>query len=128
MLLGLTQETAAKTMRLTFQQLQKYEYGRNRISASRLYQLSLILDTPISVFFQTIFAEMGGSPEPVHEMFEAVADANQIPADITMKRTTIHLVRAFYAIDDENQRNAALNLLKAIAHSKNSRYRCISDD
>lgn len=50
-LLGISQEKLAETMGMTFQQVQKYERGKNRVSASRLYQLSHILDVNISYFF-----------------------------------------------------------------------------
>jgi transcriptional regulator with XRE-family HTH domain len=109
-LLGLSQEAVSKTMGLTFQQLQKYEHGTNRISASRLYQLATILHVPVSYFFETV-----DTGETGHEESHPVPqDVDAVPGDLMKKRKTVELVRAFYAIDGDKQRNAALNLLKTL--------------
>ena len=112
-LLGLSQEAVSKLLGLTFQQLQKYEHGTNRISGSRLYQLSLILHCPVSFFFETVDVE--GGAEAAQEAYAAAGATDEVPADLMKKRKTVELVRAFYAIDDEKQRTAALNLLKTLA-------------
>jgi transcriptional regulator with XRE-family HTH domain len=112
-LLGMSQEAVSKSLGLTFQQLQKYEHGTNRISGSRLYQLSLILHAPVSFFFETVDVDSG--PEAAKEAYEAADAADAVPSDLMRKRKTVELVRSFYAIDDEKQRNAALNLLKSVA-------------
>lgn len=114
-LLGLSQEAVSKIIGLTFQQLQKYEHGTNRISASRLYQLALILHVPVSHFFETV--DVGGNAESPAALPEdtPVAENDAVPSDLMKKRRTVDLVRAFYAIDSERQRNAALNLLKTLA-------------
>lgn len=111
-LLGLSQEAVSKIIGLTFQQLQKYEHGTNRISASRLYQLSLILHVPVSYFFETVDVEgeQASSLEAV-----LVKEVDSIPGDLMKKRKTVELVRSFYEIEGEKQRNAALNLLKTLA-------------
>jgi hypothetical protein len=87
-------------------------YGTNRISGSRVYQLSLILHCPVSYFFETIDVE--GGPAAGEAVYEAAEEADQIPADLLGKRRTVELVRAFYAIADQRQRNAALGLLKPL--------------
>jgi transcriptional regulator with XRE-family HTH domain len=111
-LLGLSQEAVSKIIGLTFQQLQKYEHGTNRISASRLYQLAMILHVPVSYFFETVELDSGQQPsvEPL-----AVKEVENIPGDLMKKRKTVELVRSFYEIEGEKQRNAALNLLKTLA-------------
>jgi len=114
-LLGQSQEAVSKVIGLTFQQLQKYEHGTNRISASRLYQLALILHVPVSHFFENVDVE--GGTETAQEFYEAAADADDVPSDLMKKRKTVELVRAFYAIDDDKQRNAALSMLKSLAKS-----------
>ena len=114
-LLGMSQEAVSKLLGLTFQQLQKYERGTNRISGSRLYQLSLILHAPVSFFFETV--DVDGGPEAAEEAHAAADAADEMPSDLMRKRKTVELVRAFYAIEDEKQRMAALNLLKTIAKS-----------
>jgi transcriptional regulator with XRE-family HTH domain len=111
--LGMSQEAVSKRLGLTFQQLQKYEHGANRISGSRLYQLSLILHCKVLFFFETV--EVDGGPEAAQEDY-AAADA--LAADLMQKRKTIELVRAFYAIEDEEQRTAALKLIQAVSNPR----------
>ena len=53
-LLGMSQEKLGEAIGLTFQQVQKYERGTNRIGASRLYELSRVLDVPVGFFFEEI--------------------------------------------------------------------------
>jgi len=112
-LLGMSQEAVSQSLGLTFQQLQKYEHGTNRISGSRLYQLSLILHCPVSYFFETVDVE--GGPEAAEAAVMGVAEADEVPSDLMKKRKTVELVRAFYAIGDAKQQNATLALLKALA-------------
>ena len=61
-LLGLSQAALGETLGLTFQQIQKYENGANRISAIRLYQVASIFDVPISFFFEDMPSEISGPP------------------------------------------------------------------
>jgi transcriptional regulator with XRE-family HTH domain len=116
-LLGMSQEAVSKLLGLTFQQLQKYEHGTNRISGSRLFQLSLILHCPVSFFFETVDIDIPGGPDAVQEAYAAADAADEVPSDLMRKRKTVELVRAFYAIEDDKQRTAALNLIKAIGTS-----------
>jgi transcriptional regulator with XRE-family HTH domain len=109
-LLGMTQEGVSQALGLTFQQLQKYEHGTNRISGSRLYQLGTILRAPVSFFFETVDIE--GGPEAAED---AIMGAAEVPTNLMEKRKTVELVRAFYAIDDDRQRSAALAMLKSLA-------------
>ncbi len=110
-LLGMSQEKLGDAVRLTFQQIQKYERGVNRIGSSRLYQLSQILDVPVSFFFDDMppldeSAMLGlseGSPTP----FEP---------DPMAKRETLELVRAYYRINDPAARKRLFELTKAIAN------------
>jgi transcriptional regulator with XRE-family HTH domain len=113
-LLGVSQDVVSQSLGLTFQQLQKYEHGTNRISGSRLYQLGLILHVPVSYFFETVDVE--GGPAAAQEALAAAADADEVPSDLMGKRKTVELVRAFYAIDDDKQRNAALAMLKTLGN------------
>ena len=115
-LLGMSQEAVSKSLGLTFQQLQKYEHGTNRISGSRLYQLSLILHVPVLFFFETV--DVAGGPEAAQEAYAAADAPDGVPSDLMKKRRTVELVRAFYAIQDEKQRTAALNLIKAVSTNR----------
>ena len=108
-LLGMSQEKLADAVRLTFQQIQKYERGINRIGASRLYQFSRILDVPVSFFFESMPAEDAaarGLSEPPAQPFEQ---------DQLTRRETLELVRAYYRIEDPKVRSRVFDLVKAIA-------------
>src|ERR1051325_245561 len=95
-MLGLSQEKLGELIGLTFQQVQKYDRGTNRIGASRLHQLSRVLDVPVSFFFDDTDpvrapAIPGGFAEPPAEAFES---------DPLRRSETVELVEAYYAIDD----------------------------
>src|SRR5690349_23059424 len=87
MLLGISQEQLAEMLGLTFQQVQKYERGTNRVSASRLFQLARALDTPITWFFD----EMGAGGAAEREKTEASGEDN----DPMSRRETLELVRLY---------------------------------
>jgi transcriptional regulator with XRE-family HTH domain len=96
--------------------VQKYERGANRIGASRLYDLSRVLDVPVSFFFDDIKAETleaterdpGGRSEPASGGYEP---------DPMMRRETLELVRAYYRIPDTQIRRRLFDLTKAIANA-----------
>jgi transcriptional regulator with XRE-family HTH domain len=69
----LSQTDVAKELDLSFQQIQKYEIGSNRIAASRLYELSRILDVPTSYFFEGLEADKTGDRDPSLEIVSALA-------------------------------------------------------
>src|SRR5215203_2902058 len=89
-MLGLSQEKLGDAIGLTFQQVQKYEHGANRIGASRLHKLSQVLDVPVSFFFEDTdpvrAPAMGGFAEPAAEALES---------DPLRKQETVELVRAY---------------------------------
>ena len=106
-LLGLSQQTVSAALGLTFQQLQKYEHGANRISGSRLYQLSIILHVPVSYFFETVALDPSPDTQTDH--------AEGLPPGALTKRKTIELVSAFYAIKSTKGRDAAFKLIAAMS-------------
>jgi len=104
LLLGMNQETLAEALGLTFQQVQKYESGRNRVSASRLSAMAEILGVPISYFFDDLSAtgaEVSTEDKARREQFESPE--------------TIELVRLYYAIPDPTVRRQFLDMIKAAA-------------
>ena len=109
-LLGMSQSKLGDALGLTFQQIQKYERGANRIASSRLYKLSKILDVPVSFFFeelsQDVISGAKGMAEGTQQTFET---------DRLSRRETLELVRAYYRIKDENSRKGIANLVKALA-------------
>ncbi len=104
-LLGMSQTTLGDAIGLTFQQVQKYERGTNRISASRLFDLSRVLDVPVEYFFGDMPAteKRGRAKKPPSYEPEPMAT-----------RETLELVRAYYKIEDANVRNRLRELTKAI--------------
>ena len=115
-MLGMSQEKLGAAVDLTFQQIQKYERGMNRIGSSRLYDFSRVLDVPVSFFFDDMPPEVAGErtgrPARVSKAKGAVYEA-----DILVKRETLELVRAYYRIKDENLRKKVYELTKAVANA-----------
>lgn len=117
-LIGITQENLAEAAGITFQQVQKYEKGRNRLSASRLFQFARVLDVPISYFFEGFFA-----PDSQIGLNAGFADNDQEPLDyegnggddVMNQKETIDLVRTYYSITDERLRKDFLKMLKQMA-------------
>ena len=105
LLLGMNQETLANALGLTFQQVQKYEGGANRVSASRLSAMAEILNVPISYFFGDLRDEAEISPE------------DQQLRDQLQRPETIELIRMYYAIPDPNVRHHFLDMTKALAEA-----------
>ena len=111
--LGLTLMTLAKAVGVTYQQLQKYERGVNRVGASRLFNLGRALDVPISFFFEDLSpAAAGGGKRRTRGLSEAPAAV--LEPDSLSKRETVELVRAYYRVTDPQLRKRFLDLLKAL--------------
>jgi transcriptional regulator with XRE-family HTH domain len=111
-LLGMTQTTLGKAIGLTFQQVQKYERGANRIGSSRLFDLSRVLEVPIEYFFGDMPAEVVRSLAGKRR-----SRADQPPSyDLNpiAKRETLELVRAYYRITDSKVRKRLFELTKAL--------------
>lgn len=118
-LLGMSQERLGDQLGLTFQQVQKYERGVNRVGASRLFDLARVLDVPISFFFDDMPDAVAGSMGGGSRRALGMADAQDTLGDDTMtRRETLELVRAYYRINDPNQRKKVLDLVKAIGPSE----------
>ena len=113
-LLGYSQERLADALNLTFQQVQKYERGANRVGAGRLYELSHALDVPVNYFFEELpDAPEGAASGPA--MQEAAQ--RQYDADPMAQRETLLLVRAYYDINDPAVRRRVLDLIRAMGRS-----------
>lgn len=112
-LLGMSQEKLGEAIGLTFQQVQKYERGANRIGASRLFDLSRILDVPVSFFFDD-------APETDLESYryEGVEEEpHLIELDPMAKKETLDLVRAYYKVPDASVRKRLFELTKSLANA-----------
>ena len=106
-LVGEQQQQLAEMLGLTFQQVQKYERGTNRVSASRLFQLARALDTPITWFFDEMESERGADREK--------AEAGSEESDPMSRRETLELVRVYSRIDDRKVRKKLYEMAKALA-------------
>ncbi len=107
MLLGLSQEKLAVSVGLTFQQIQKYERGANRIGAGRLYDLSRQLDVPIGYFFEGLGID--GPPQ--------AGGSALVKSPPQHRRENADLIRAYYRIQDPRMRACMLELCRAMAHA-----------
>ncbi len=109
-LLGMSQMDLGKAVGVTFQQIQKNESGFNRIGASRLYQLSHVLDVPLSYFFDEM-PDLG--PDAMPSLSETKQE--DFEPDPLVEQETLELVRAYYCIRDRTVRDALRDVAKAIA-------------
>ncbi len=117
-LLGMSQEKLGEALGLTFQQVQKYERGANRVGASRLYQISRILDVPVSFFFDEM---TGAAPSSSAQLVGLSEESEPASFDPMAKRETLELVRAYYRIVDPRVRKRIFELTKAVAGTTRTR-------
>jgi transcriptional regulator with XRE-family HTH domain len=111
MLLGMSQERLGESMGLTFQQVQKYEKGVNRIGASRLFQISKILDVPVQFFFEE--APYTGDGNAARGMAEP--DSEAFILEFLNSREGLELNRAFVKIGDPKVRKSVVDLVRALS-------------
>jgi transcriptional regulator with XRE-family HTH domain len=114
-LLGMSQERLGEALGLTFQQVQKYERGVNRVGASRLFDLSRVLDVPISFFFDDMpesLTNTHGGPNRRAAGFSETQDS--FADDALNRRETLELVRAYYRITDPAVRKRVFDLIKSM--------------
>ncbi|MGD0105173.1 MAG: helix-turn-helix domain-containing protein [Rhodopila sp.] len=114
-LLGMSQERLGESLGLTFQQVQKYERGVNRVGASRLFDLSRVLDVPISFFFDdmpdSLATNFGGLP---NRRAGGAETQDPFGDDTLSRRETLELVRAYYRITDPSIRKRVFDLIKSM--------------
>lgn len=104
-LVGMTQQQLAESVGIKFQQIQKYETGMNRVSASRLWDIGSSLSVPVSFFFEGLNGESDAAP------MEASAE---IPLDILKDKEALDLIRSYYAIP-ETQRRRLFELARVLS-------------
>ncbi|MEM8936751.1 MAG: helix-turn-helix transcriptional regulator [Pseudomonadota bacterium] len=116
MILGMSQEKIAKELGLTFQQIQKYEKGVNRIGAGRLYELSRLLDVPVQFFYDDYDTPIAAAPGMAED------DADEDPLlSLVSSPEGIALCRAFSTIKDPNVRRRVIELVQSIAENEANR-------
>src|SRR5215467_2730040 len=107
-LLGMSQEKLGTAVGLTFQQIQKYERGSNRIGSSRLYEFAKVLDVPVSYFFD----EMPSHGPSGRDRKSEAARPLEPEKDPLVKRETLELVRAYYKIRETRVRKRIFEMVK----------------
>jgi transcriptional regulator with XRE-family HTH domain len=112
--LKLTQERLGELLELTFQQVQKYEKGVNRVSAGRLYEIAGVLGVPISYFFDGAEEFLGA------EQSEFAEDEDEPHAPV-MTPEMLELISAFQKIEDISLRKSLLNTVRAAASAFDNR-------
>jgi transcriptional regulator with XRE-family HTH domain len=109
--LGISQEQLAGLLRISFQQVQKYERGVNRVGASRLHDLMRALDVPVGYFFEDAPGTRPTQPVGARGMREGQQGLDE---DILNRRETLDLVRAFSSITDADVRHSMLELIRSL--------------
>ena len=121
-LLGMSQEQLGASLNITFQQVQKYERGANRISASRLWDISQILDVQISHFFDDMTdVTMRSSPRRVSRG-EKIDFDDDNARDPMARRETLELVRTYYSIESSKVRKRIFEMVKSLAATINEQH------
>ena len=114
-LLGMSQEQLGVTLDLTSQQVQKYESGANRISASRLWDISQVLDVTIGYFFEDMSSETKlASPRKVSINLKKIP-SEYFESDPVVRRETLELVRTYYSISEPKVRKRLSEIIKSVA-------------
>ncbi len=103
-MVGMTQQQLAERVGIKFQQIQKYETGMNRVSASRLWDIAEALEVPVSFFFDGIEASQAAE----------LGSGTTVPGDIMADKEALELVRSYYAIP-ENQRRRLFDLARVLS-------------
>lgn len=132
-LMGLSQEKLGEALGLTFQQVQKYERGANRVSATRLFEMARLMNVPVGFFYDglpeglpgdtaaeggAIFSSTMGFAEPAGRFGGPPPKRAETPmedAALFTRKETIELVRAFHRIPDEAVRRRVLDLVCSMA-------------
>ncbi|MEO1136301.1 MAG: helix-turn-helix transcriptional regulator [Pseudomonadota bacterium] len=115
MIMGLSQEALGKSLGLTFQQIQKYEKGVNRIGASRMFEISRLLEVPVQFFYD----EFSGSGGAEHGFAE---DGHGQPVmDLVNSPEGVQLCRHYASIRDPLVKRRVLELVRSIAETEESK-------
>ena len=106
-LFGASQNEMADALEITFQQIQKYERGINRVSAASLLKIARFLDVPIAYFYEGYIDDNKNK------------SANDIDPDTLTKSETVKLIKSYYSIEDETLRRNLLSIMQAMSTNRN---------
>ena len=121
-LLGMSQEQLGASLNITFQQVQKYERGANRISASRLWDISQILDVQIRYFFDDMTDDTIRSSPRWVSRGENIDFDDDNARDPMARRETLELVRTYYSIESSKVRKRISEMVKSLAATINEQH------
>lgn len=123
-----SQERLAKALGITFQQIQKYERGTNRIGAGRLYEMAKILGVPVGFFFDELDGFTSGVNAGLHEeqtpfhkgrapkeLMPSIKEEETAGIELLMMPETLELAKVYYSIKEERNRQQILNFIREIA-------------
>lgn len=113
-LIGMSQEKLAEAVGITFQQIQKYENGANRVSAGRLYEFSKILEVPVAFFFDNVHSPAISASIGLSDNTQESFAPQEQAIDVMQRKETIDLVRAYYEIDSDDQRKELLKMVRSM--------------
>ncbi len=114
-LLGMSQERLAAELGVTFQQVQKYERGLNRIGASRLWDLAQVLGVNVDFFYQEIDSNTSDqSPRKIYANPGFSEETCEFDMDILLRRDVISLLRAYSKISDPKVQRSVLELVTTL--------------
>lgn len=123
-LLGMSQEKLADSVGVTFQQIQKYEHGTNRVSAGRLLKFSEILQVPIDYFYEDLERKRDSLKKPSYEMadnnqegYDLADNSKLAEKDIFSQKETLDLVRLYYSVKDKKNRKELLKKIKILVEA-----------
>jgi len=117
--LGYSQDKLARALGLTFQQVQKYERGANRISSSKLFELARLLDVPVGFFFEGVDELEGEAANPdLQHLSAGGRDQLTENPNFETNRETLRLLNAYYKIEDQSVRQEVLSLMRVLGKSR----------
>ncbi len=111
-MMGMSQKDLAKICGVTFQQIQKYESAGNRISASRLFELSAALETPVSFFFAGLPGHIEREPRNGHLPRARISDQDAF--DPLAKNESLQLINLYWKLPSDDQREIIMKMLKSL--------------
>ncbi|MEZ6024063.1 MAG: helix-turn-helix transcriptional regulator [Hyphomonadaceae bacterium] len=114
-IMGMTQQQLADAIGIRFQQIQKYECGANRVTASRVFELANALAVPVSYFFDGLNPGVT-TAVPVRDTSAPANDRDHIDVDMLSQEETLELIRAYYNLDERPRRHL-LDLAKSLQGS-----------
>jgi len=125
-LAGLTQTQLADALQITFQQVQKYERGANRVSASRLWDMAQVMGVEIGFFFDQMPSSVQQSSPRLHQktkLDDSLEDSLTLAKDPIIRRESLELLRSYYLIKSPHLRKKIVKMIKSAGDDTGSAER-----